>query len=211
MSRKYNPELSSVRLIEWQFFCTYTFKGASQTSPQKARMLFASLRQCAGNFGLHFKKLLWVVRSERGEITGRHHYHSLISGLPSYAVKTATCFSIMKQWEAIGGGMSRVYPFVSTLPGAEYVLKGCEEAFNAGSTRVGASEYELTKFGGSCDVTLSESVVAMLRQRMRCGNWPVVEDRHAGHTEQKLVSGSPFGNVKNTTIACLTSLDATSV
>jgi len=114
--------------------------------------------------------------------------------------------------------MSRVYPFSSSLPGAEYVLKGCEEALNAGSTRVGASEYELTKFGGSCDVTLSESLVRFLSNRFMSGQRGIGSetkldgwDRHAGHTEQRPVSRTPLGNVKSATIACLTSLDTTSV
>jgi len=180
-------------------------------------MLFASLRQCAGNFGLHFKKLLWCVRSERGEMTERHHFHSLIGGLPSFAVKTATCFSIMRQWERIGGGMSRVYPYDSSLDGAEYVLKGCEEVLKAGSARVGASQYELTKFGGSCDVTLSESLIRHLANRFgsgQRGDGP--ESNKTGgidtpSTHSKNQQEFSIGNVKSATIACITSLEATSV
>lgn len=158
-------------------------------------MVFAFLRTCARNFGLHFKKLLWCLRSELGEITARHHFHVLIGGLPHFAVRKQSCFALMAQWEKIGGGMARVYPFSSTLDGVEYVLKGCEEAFNAAQSRIGASEYELTKFGGSCDVMLSESLVRELFHKSRDG-WrnrgPMPDeqaegDKRAVHTEQKVV------------------------
>ncbi len=132
-------------------------------------MVFAFLRTCARNFGLHFKKLLWCLRSELGEITARHHFHILIGGLPHFAVRNETCFALMAQWESFGGGMARVYPFDSTLVGVEYVLKRCEAVFNAARSRIGASEYELTKFGGSCEVTLSESLIRLIAGRSQSG------------------------------------------
>jgi hypothetical protein len=83
----------------------------------------------------------------------------------------------MSQWEILGGGMARVSEYDSSLDGPDYILKG------SGLTELKAKRWagdyhELSKFGGSCDVTLSESVYRYLGNPSRSG-WRGVGGREA--------------------------------
>ena len=167
----HNPELLSLSIIDWQLFCTFTFKQNELSERVRLAMLFAVLRTLAHNSGLHFKKLLWVVRTERGEQFGRLHYHALIAGLPSHWKNWATANSLEKLWRKIGGGHPRVSVFNPSLDGVDYILKRGDELARSLSARRGGDNHELCKFGGSCDLTLSESVCAHLFQRQLQGRW----------------------------------------
>jgi hypothetical protein len=160
-----NPEKHQLDFVQWQFFCTFTFKTLEVTETVWLKMYFAIMREQADNFGVHFLKILWVLRNEKGEITARPHFHALIAGLPTSAVTHATCFSFMKIWEKHGGGQARVRVYDPTLSGVGYVLKGVDEVYTAG-----ANWYELGKFGMRCDVMLSMSLIRHLQNRSRFGH-----------------------------------------
>jgi hypothetical protein len=160
-----NPEIFTLSLIEWQLFATLTFKSVKLTDAVRIKMFFALMRTQAGNFGVHFKKTIWCLRSERGESTGREHLHALIAGFPKHALTTATCFSFMKIWEGQGGGMARVTLYSPSLDGVGYVLKGGEKEY----ARAGGDYYETRKFGGRCDVMLSESIFRVIEGRRSIG------------------------------------------
>ena len=160
-----NPEIYTLSQIEWQFFASLTFKSEKLTDAVRTKMFFALMRTQAKNFGVHFPKTIWCLRREAGESTARIHFHALIAGLPSHARKTATCFSFMKIWERLGGGMARVTLYSPLLDGVGYVLKGCE----AECQRAGGDYYEARKFGGNCDVMLSESVFSVIEGRRSIG------------------------------------------
>ena len=160
-----NPELYALSLIEWQLFASLTFKSEKLTEAVRMKMFFALLRRQADNFGVHFKQTIWCLRQEAGEATGRLHLHALIAGLPSHAATVATCFSFMRMWEGLGGGIARVTRYSPRLDGVGYVLKGCEAEYQ----RAGGDYYETRKFGGNCDVMLSESVFRVLAGRRQIG------------------------------------------
>jgi hypothetical protein len=161
-----NPDKHLLETVGWQFFCTFTFKSLKVSEAVWLKMYFAMMREQADNFGVHFLKILWVLRKEKGELTARPHFHALIAGLPTSAVTPATCFSYMKIWERLGGGQARVRVYDSTLTGVGYVLKGVDEAF----TNAGANWYELGKFGMRCDVMLSMSLQRHMQNRSRFGH-----------------------------------------
>lgn len=160
-----NPEIYALSLIEWQLFASLTFKSAKMADGVRMKMFFALMRKQAENFGVHFKKTIWCLRTEAGEATGRLHFHALIAGFPEHAATTATCFSFMKIWEKLGGGMARVTVYSPSLDGVGYVLKGCEAEYQ----RSGGDYYETQKFGKRCDVMLSESVFRVLAGRRQIG------------------------------------------
>jgi hypothetical protein len=160
-----NPEIYALSLIEWQLFASLTFKSAKLADGVRMKMFFALMRKQAENFGVHFKQTIWCLRTEAGEATGRLHFHALIAGFPEHAVTTATCFSFMKLWEKLGGGMARVSVYSPSLDGVGYVLKGCEEEYQ----RLGGNYYETQKFGKRCDVMLSESVFRVVAGRRQIG------------------------------------------
>ena len=160
-----NPEIYALSIIEWQLFATLTFKSDRLADAVRFKMFFALMRKQAENFGVHFKETIWCLRTEAGEATGRLHLHALIAGFPKHALTTATCFSFMKIWEQLGGGMARVHLYSPLLDGVGYVLKGCEAEYQ----RSGGDFYETKKFGGNCDVMLSESVFRVLAGRRQIG------------------------------------------
>jgi hypothetical protein len=85
-----NPELYALSLIDWQFFVSLTFKRERLTDAVRIKLFFALMRSQAQNFGVHFKQSIWCLRTERGEATGRLHFHALIAGFPNHAPSTAT-------------------------------------------------------------------------------------------------------------------------
>lgn len=160
-----NPEIYALSLIKWQFFASLTFKSEKLTDAVRVKMFFALMREQADNFGVHFKKTIWCLRTESGEATGRIHHHALIAGFPPHARTAASCFAFMKIWEQLGGGMARVHVYSPLLDGVGYVLKGCEAKWK----RAGGDFYETRKFGGRCDVMLSESIFRVIEGRRSMG------------------------------------------
>jgi hypothetical protein len=160
-----NPEIYALSLIEWQLFASLTFKSEKLADAVRIKMFFALMRRQADNFGVHFKNTIWCLRTEAGEVTGRLHLHALIAGFPESARTTATCFSFMRIWEQLGGGMARVSLYSPLLDGVGYVLKGCEAEYQC----AGGNYYETQKFGGRCDVMLSESVFRVMEGRRQIG------------------------------------------
>jgi hypothetical protein len=160
-----NPEIYALSLIEWQLFASLTFKSVNLADAVRIKMFFALMRKQADNFGVHFKQTIWCLRIEAGEATGRLHLHALIAGFPKHALTTATCFSFMRIWEGLNGGMARVTVYSPLLDGVGYVLKGGEAEYQ----RAGGDYYETRKFGGRCDVMLSKSIFSVIEGRRSIG------------------------------------------
>lgn len=161
-----NAEKHQLEVVGWQFFATLTFKSLKVNEAVWLKMYFALMREQADNFGVHFSKLLWALRYELGEQTGRPHFHALIAGLPDSSVHAGTCFSFMRIWEKHRGGNARVRVYDPTFAGVDYVLDGVDEAVKT----AGGNWYELNKFGGRCDVMLSMSLIRHMQNRRRFGH-----------------------------------------
>jgi len=169
--RVQNPELFALSSVDWQFFCTFTFR--QERLPERVRkaMFIGLLRETANNSGLHVNRIMTALRQERGETFGRLHYHALIAGLPLHYKNWVTCNSTEKLWVKLGGGHARVTEYNPTLSGVDYILKEGDEMARSFATRWAGDYHELTKFGGSCDLTLSESLVRHVIQRSFHGRW----------------------------------------
>ena len=184
-----NPEIYALSLIEWQLFATLTFRSDKLADVVRLKMFFALMREQADNFGVHFKQTIWCLRREDGELTGRGHLHALIAGFPKHALTTATCFSFMKIWEQLGGGMARVHLYSPSLNGVGYVLKGCEAEYQ----RAGGDYYETQKFGKHCDVMLSESIFRVLEGRRQIGKRRRSGQRQAECARRILTVSTVYG------------------
>jgi hypothetical protein len=147
------PEIHVLNRINWQFFGTLTFKSERLSERVRLQMFFAYLRQFCRQFGLKFPKLLWCLRQEQGELTGRRHFHYLIAGAPASLVYLTTCFWLQDKWEKLGGGMARVHVFDPRLNAGAYILKqsGLDDA------SLGGDAYESAKFSGkACELLLAD-------------------------------------------------------
>lgn len=164
-----HPELELItRYPSWCQFGTLTFIGKAPPSHGcRRKMAFAWLRTMATMADQDFSRLIWCLRDEQGEITGRHHFHVLL-GRTHLPLSPATNFRLMAAWERLGGGMARVKTFNRSLAGAEYVSK----CLSGESTR-GESAYELDKFGWTeSPPELSHSLREYLARRTLCERRP---------------------------------------
>jgi hypothetical protein len=172
---KWKPELHPMGVVQWQLFATFTFRVETSERNQLCAF-FAAVRKTASNYGVHFKQVIWCLRQESGEITGREHLHALIAGLPAYAITERACRATESIWRSVGGGHPVVRVYDDRLDAASYILKGLEQARAA--EREGANLYEFQKFGGSCNVTLSESFVRVVHGRRQ-----IAKRRQSGSTQ----------------------------
>ena len=96
---------------------------------------------------------MWCLRYETGEMTGRDHYHCLLSVLGSEWVTLQTCFYLMDFWEKkLRCGHARVRVFAPALGGVAYTCKDLADSL-AGKDRY---EFE-TFFAPRTVLTLSDS------------------------------------------------------
>jgi len=167
--------LYTLQRFDWQFFGTLSFK--SERLPERLRvsMWFALAREVARWTHVHFtKNLVWVLRMEAGEATGRLHFHYLLAGVPASFLCDKTCFAMMRQWEKVGGGIARVRLFEPTGDAVEYICK----CLSGGS---GGNLYEQTKF------TLSDSELMFSNSCFRKPNLDGFKGRK--HAAFRCVSG----------------------
>jgi hypothetical protein len=208
----HNPELHALAAVHWQYFCSFSFRSEKHCVRFGPQMFVALVRTQARSFRVHFSEILWCLRRERGESTARLHLHAVIAGLPPSA-GARNCLALMSQWERLGGGIARVSEYDSSLDGLDYILKG--SGLTESTAKRWAGDYhELSKFGGSRDVTLSESVCRYLGNRSRSG-WRGVGGHEtrgtdtASSTVQSGVSEAPPSeNVTGPAITVHTPLDS---
>jgi hypothetical protein len=155
------------RYRHWRLFGTGTWSSAGVPGESaQTRLLFAFLYETAKLIGIPFRRLVWVVRRERGEQFGRLHFHWLIGG-PFKSHRTL-CFQLNRTWDNLPRcGFSRNYVFDCARGGAEYIT----ECLSGLAIRDGASQYEAGKFGWSDnEVIPSKSfLLAMCGGRLETG------------------------------------------
>lgn len=138
-----HPEIELIsRFPDWEFFVTLTFKGRPPKPVQGRKRVFAWLRQVCKLANTPFRSMLWVLREERGEATGRLHYHLLLSKtrLP---LNSESCFALMRVWSRkLSNGLARSHVFNRSLCGSAYVSKCL-----SGEGAIGGDDYEGRKFG----------------------------------------------------------------
>ena len=81
----HNPELHALAAVNWQYFCSFSFRSEKHCARFGPQMFVALVRTQARSFGVHFSEILWCLRRERGESTARWHFHAVIAGLPPSA------------------------------------------------------------------------------------------------------------------------------
>jgi len=186
-----NPEIFAVGSLPWQLFISLTFARSNDVEPSRAgqikrrKQFFAFLRKAAEISGVHFSRLLWVLREEAGETTQRLHLHALLAGLPPEKLRRSLVFSLKAFWDwqgktGIRAGTARISLYNVNLPGVRYVLKGVKEIGSG-------SSYELSKFrSGSAEIMIADSVFQLLDTATRSP----VKHQVSGHG-RKLDISSP--------------------
>jgi len=151
-----------VRYRDWQVFGTGTWSSpVVPRSGVQTKLVFAFLYRVADLSGIPFGRLVWATRHERGELTGREHYHWLI-GSKDWHPTISNMFQMNQIWDRMPKcGFSRNHIFNPELNGVEYVTKCLSGSEFGGS--VGGDFYESRKFSfGSSEVMLSNSLVLVV-------------------------------------------------
>jgi len=162
-----NPDTFFLGDIYWQLFGGLTFRQSVLSERIRLCMWFAFFRQIAAYNKMHKNDVLWVLRLERGDQSGRLHFHFIISGLPQQNIKISDRFAMRALWKRLGGGISKIDLYDSRLHGLPYMAGalGCP-ASDIGST--GAMAYESAKFGSANSVLmLSKSVLKVIQANNR--------------------------------------------
>lgn len=141
--------------VDWMFFGSLTFRQERLPERVRLRMFFALLRRIAQREKTFFPRLIWALRQESGP-GGRKHFHFLLTGLPRHAITAATCSFMSKEWEHVGGGMSRIALYNPALDGVGYVVKCLWKA-------QATPGFESAKFGSNSELMLSDSFWAKLK------------------------------------------------
>ena len=138
--------------VAWDLFITLSFRDPVPRPAICYGMAYRFFRAAGEVTAVPYNRLLIALRGELGEINGRFHFHALLGGT---ATRNAITLShqLERQWRIISGNaIPQVRPYDRTLAGAEYVAK-C----------LGANRYELGKYNLADEVTLSHSVLAVIR------------------------------------------------
>ena len=163
----HNPELHALAAVPWQYFCTFSFRSEKHCARFGPQMFVALVRIQARSFGVHFSRNPLVPAAGAWRVHGPVASTCGNRGAAPFA-GARNCLALMSQWERLGGGIARVSVYNSSLDGLDYILKG--SGLTESTAKRWAGDYhELSKFGGSCDVTLSESVCRYLSNRSRSG------------------------------------------
>lgn len=162
-----HPESFALNVVPWQLFGTLTWggDGSFKEPPSRRKQLckvFAFLRTAAKLAGVHFKSVVWVLRFELGEATGREHLHFLLSVPKAEWVNQNVCFTLMAIWERkLRCGFSRVRVFNAKMSGLAYTLKDLELLSPA-------DRYEFGKFSDKgAELMLSESLKKYVAVKLR--------------------------------------------
>lgn len=154
-----NADTYYLNKVRWQFFGTLTFKTEIPPEFIRLSMFYKLMRQTAKAQRIHFQRLPWCLKQERGDTLGTLHFHFLLTGLPKRSVTEKTCRQIESKWRSGGGGISKVTLFNPSLSGCDYLAK--QNAPNA-------DQRESAKFGvQSCELMPSRAVMKILKAQIR--------------------------------------------
>lgn len=138
--------LHTLQRFEWQFFGSQTFRSERLPEAVRLKMWHSFMRETASWSHVSPKKLIWALRMEHGESTGRLHFHFLLGNFPAAYHVRERAFAMMGVWQAYGGGITRVRPYKPVGDATGYIMKclGIE----------GANLYEGRKFSKTSESVL---------------------------------------------------------
>lgn len=130
--------LFTLQRFAWQFFGSQTFRSERLPEAVRLKMWHSFIREVASWAHISPKKLIWCLRMEHGEATGRLHFHFLLGALPYEFHIRERAYAMMGLWQAYGGGITRVRAYKPQGDATAYISKclGIE----------GANLYEGRKF-----------------------------------------------------------------
>jgi hypothetical protein len=138
--------------VQWDLFCSPTFRGSVPRPPIAYGLVYRWCQDLAKHCQVPYNRQLLAVRGEVGEWKGRFHVHCLVGGTYTRNYETLCHYGEWLWKRSTGGARIDCRQYDRSQAGADYVCK-C----------LGANAYELEKYNLALDVTLSESVIRLIR------------------------------------------------
>lgn len=152
------PEAYCLRRFYWQLFATLTFLKPGTTRASSLPLVFVWLRYTAQAEGIHFRRLIWVLRFEFGPRGGRGHYHLCLAGLPPASMCQRLCRTLESAWQIRSNALAEVTLYDQARDGLGYILK--LPHFKHASLR----RNSLGSDGDDCEPMLSASLIQAVRR-----------------------------------------------
>lgn len=144
----------SLTLVRWAIFGGLTFQGRVPSASAAWGLVRESIMRTAYVCHVKPRRLLWAVREERGDSTGRRHFHILIGDVGKLNLITL-CHQLEYEWNQLTGAFAKFRVYDRRLSGVDYICK----VMNL---------YEVGKYTNADHVTLSSSVYRVIgSQHMR--------------------------------------------
>lgn len=150
---------ASLALLPWDVFSTLTFKNPAPSERHAWRLAWRFLHGAAKNLGVPYSNLLIALRSERGELGDRFHFHFLLGQTGADSNLHSLAFKLAHQWKVLTQSHAVIRPYNRALAGSDYI-EGC---LNGGNL------YELGKFNRSDKLECSASVFKRVELTLRRG------------------------------------------
>src|ERR1022692_2782060 len=183
-----SPLVHAISGIPFDVFAHLTFKNPMPNGREVHALVARLLRKAARLSHVHFDRVDYVGRGEFGELGKRFHVHIPIGNLGPISHSTSYLMELKVYWGqarfnvgAFAGEMGdicQVWPYDPTLDGVGYVMKGIERYEFAAEAR----NYELTKFGLTDQITVSDSLHKYVAQHERRHCSATVETPKQGET-----------------------------
>jgi len=181
--------------VDWNLFWSATWARQKVPLLLRRKYWFSFVRALADHVGLHYRRVLWLLRTENGEIGGLSHQHALIAGLPHHVCTPWLLSWCHEFWETQGPlvlrrgvrvkhgapvltweklsrdcGSSRMRIYDPSMNALDYSSPDGEEGSVSSYSSVnGANSYETRKFGEAQSVEWSLSLVRLLGRQRRYG------------------------------------------
>lgn len=133
-------------------FCSPTFKGSVPRPAIAYGLVYRWCQDLAKHCRVPYNRLLLGIRGELGEQKGRFHIHCLVGGTHTRNYESLCHYAEWLWKKATGGARIDCRQYDRSQAGADYICK-C----------LGANIYELNKYNLALDVTLSASVIRLIR------------------------------------------------
>jgi hypothetical protein len=167
-----SPMVHAIRDVPFDVFGHLSFKNPRPAGREVHALMMRIIRKSGRLSHTHLERILFVARGEYGEATHRFHMHILLGNLGLLSHTTGYLMTMKDAWSAarfnvgsfagVMGDISQWWPYDPSLDGVGYVMKGLERYEFAGEAR----SYELSKFGLTDEVTVSDSMLRFASRRI---------------------------------------------
>lgn len=143
-------------LLDWDLFATLTFRNPLPPEGAGWALAWRHLHRVSDFLGTPYSSLLIALRSERGEIGDRFHFHYLLGRTRSSNLHS-DAHRVGYDWHKATGGHPVIRVYDPRLANEDYIEKGLG----------GANLYELGKYNKADRLELSRSVLKAVKF-LRC-------------------------------------------